>query len=386
MTHNDLGVGMKLKEDGVYYETQPRRAMIDRAYTESLSEEMRVLYVALTRAREKLILVATPRSLPSCINSAAMAVCGGGIPPYALVQSGSFAVWLTMAVIRHPDGGALRERAALPVEALPADGSHFHIVFYEEPEEKNTDRSSDEAAEKAEAVEPTDETRPAPNPELMALIEERLQYRYPYDALIGVPAKVTASELTKREHSGDTIDLVRPSFLMGGGLTPVERGKALHKYMEFANFRAAAESPDRELERLQQYGFLTETEAKAVDIEKVRRFFAQMQPMLSEAGEILREREFSVMLDPAHTSLVTDVALEEEAVVLEGECDCVLVYEDGSVILDYKTDRISDPQKLAEHYGTQLRLYRYAMAKVLQKPVKGISLYSFYLDKLIEVE
>ena len=78
--------------------------------------------------------------------------------------------------------------------------------------------------------------------------------------------------------------------------------------------------------------------------------------------------------------------LEEEAVVLEGECDCVLEYEDGSVILDYKTDRISDPQKLAEHYATQLRLYRYAMAKVLQKPVKGIYLYSFYLDKLIEVE
>ena len=386
MTHNDLGVGMKLKEDGVYYETQPRRAMIDRAYTESLSEEMRVLYVALTRAREKLILVATPRSLPSCINSAALAVCGGGIPPYALVRSGSFAVWLTMAVIRHPDGGALRERADLPVEALPADGSRFHIVFYEEPEEEETDRSSDEAAEKAEAVEPTDETRPAPNPELMALIEERLQYRYPYDALLGVPAKVTASELTRREHSGDTIDLVRPSFLMAGGLTPVERGKALHKYMEFANFRAAAESPDRELERLLRYGFLTENEAKAVDIEKVRRFFVQMQHMLSQAEEIWRERAFSVMLDRAHTALVTDVPLEEEAVVLEGECDCVLEYEDGSVILDYKTDRISDPQKLIEHYATQLRLYRYAMAKVLQKPVKGIYLYSFYLDKLIEVE
>ena len=71
--------------------------------------------------------------------------------------------------------------------------------------------------------------------------------------------------------------------------------------------------------------------------------------------------------------------------MLEGECDCVLVYDDGAVILDYKTDRIADPQKLIEHYGTQLKLYRFAMEKVLRKPVKGIYLYSFYLDRLIEV-
>ena len=197
---------------------------------------------------------------------------------------------------------------------------------------------------------------------------------------------MTASELTKKEHSGESVNLVRPAFMMSGGLTPTERGKALHRFMEFASFRAAAESPLRELKRLLRLGFLTEAEAEAVDTSKVEAFFEQMKPMLDKASKILREREFSVILDREHIPLVTVTDVGGEHIVLEGECDCVLVYGDGAVILDYKTDRIADPAKLTEHYGTQLRLYRYAMEKVLGMPVKGIYLYSFYLDKLIEVK
>ena len=111
-----------------------------------------------------------------------------------------------------------------------------------------------------------------------------------------------------------------------------------------------------------------------------------MKPMLAGADEILREREFSVILDREHTSVVTESDVGDEPIVLEGECDCVLVYPDGAVILDYKTDRIADPDRLVEHYGTQLRLYRYAMERVLEMPVKGIYLYSFYTDRLIEVK
>ena len=196
---------------------------------------------------------------------------------------------------------------------------------------------------------------------------------------------MTASELTRKENSGTSISLTRPAFMMSGGLTPTERGKALHKYMEFANFRAAAESSGEELKRLVRYGFLTGTEADAVDTDKISSFFEQMKPMLSASKEILREREFSVLLDREHLSVVTENDTGGEPVVLEGECDCVLIMEDGAVILDYKTDRIADPSKLIEHYGTQLRLYRYAMEKVLGMPVSGIYLYSFYLNRLIEV-
>lgn len=386
MTHNDLALGMKMKEDGVYYETQLRRAIIDRSYLESLSEEMRVLYVALTRAREKLIMVGTPRSVNACLNGAALAVSGGDIPPYALVQSGSFAAWLMMAALRHPDGSVLRDRLNIHIDTIP-DDSHLKIILQTGEEEPEEPEDSEAAAEAEETV-PVSEAAPEEIPvdeALVAAMEERLQYRYPYETLQNIPSKVTASELTKQEHSGNSIDLMRPSFLMTGGLTPTERGRALHKYMEFANFRAAAEAPDKELERLTKQGFLTETEAAAVDLARVNTFFEQMQPMLSDAREILREREFSVLLDKEHTKYVTDVEIEGESIVLEGECDCILVYDDGAVILDYKTDRIRDPGRLVEHYATQLRLYRYAMAQVLDMPIKGLYLYSFYIDELIAV-
>ncbi len=385
ITHNDLGIGMKMKEDGVLYDTQIRRAIIGRSCTENLSEEMRILYVALTRAKEKLIMVATPISVRSCVNDAAIAVYhaeeNGQIPPFAVSQGHSFAAWLAMAAIQHTDCGCLRELSTLCVEPLPAPGCRLKAVIYD------ADSATEEEAQpETESVE-TPQTEDSRSDEaLMAAIRERLSFQYPYGHLTGVPTKVTASELTKREHSGDSINLVRPSFMMSGGLTPTERGKALHKYMEFANFRAAAESPEQELKRLQQYGFLTETEANAVDTAKITAFFTRMKPMLSTAEEILREREFSVILDREHTSVVTECDIGGEPIVLEGECDCVLVYPDGAVILDYKTDRISAPEKLTEHYGTQLRLYRYAMELVLEKPVKGIYLYSFYLDQLIEVK
>ena len=387
ITHNGLGIGMKIKEDGARYETQIRRAIIERSHSESLSEEMRILYVALTRAKEKLIMVATPGSVRKCVNDAAIAVYhssgGGKITPFAVSQCNSFAAWLAMAAIRHPDCGCLREISDICVEPEADTGCRLKAVVY------NGESESGEAGTPAAGAAPEEAPEAGerkPDEALMAEIRKRLGFRYPYDSLTGVPTKVTASELTKLEHSGESVNLMRPSFMMSGGLTPTERGKALHKYMEFANFRAAAESPEQELKRLQKYGFLTETEADAVDTSKIASFFEQMRPMLSGAVEILREREFSVILDRAHTSFVTDVDIGGEPIVLEGECDCVLVYDDGAVILDYKTDRIADPQKLTEHYGTQLKLYRYAMERVLNKPVKGIYLYSFYLDELIEVK
>ena len=382
MTHNDLGIGMKMKEDGAWYETQIRRAIAERSRDEALSEEMRILYVALTRAKEKLIMVASPLSLRSCVNDAAIAVYnagGSGVSSVALSHCHSFAAWLAIAAIQHPDGGCLRDMADICVDVRLDADCRLRTYIYE-PETQ----SAPEAPGEEPSTDNSGEV-PPPDEELVVAIEERLQFVYPYDYLNGIPTKVTASELTRKEHSGSSISLTRPSFMMSGGLTPTERGQALHKFMEFANFRAATESLESELKRLVRYGFLTETEASAVDLCKIASFFEQMKPMLSTAKEILREREFSVLLDSEHLSVVTEGDTGGEPVVLEGECDCVLVNDEGAVILDYKTDRIGDPAKLAEHYGTQLRLYRYAMEKVLNLPVSGIYLYSFYLDRLIEV-
>ena len=384
ITHSDLGIGMKMKENGAWYETQIRKAIVERSQSESLSEEMRILYVALTRAKEKLIMVATPTYFKSCIKNAAVAAINSGdegeISPFAISQCNSFAAWLMMAAIRHPDCGCLREISDICVDPVPAPECRLKAFIFEAD-------ASPESRELPAADAGLSQETPEciPDEGLMKAIRQRLSFRYPWEALSGIPTKVTASELTKREHSGESVNLARPAFMMSGGLTPTERGKALHKYMEFANFRAAAQSPEQELKRLKKYGFLTGNEADAVDTSKIMTFFERMKPMLEGAEEILREREFSVILDREHISFVTDADIGEEPVVLEGECDCVLVYSDGAVILDYKTDRISDPEKLAEHYGTQLKLYRYAMEQVLDKPVKGIYLYSFYLDQLIEV-
>ena len=202
--------------------------------------------------------------------------------------------------------------------------------------------------------------------------------------LFGVPAKVSASELAAESAGEDYEILSRPAFLGKAGLTPAERGTALHHYMQFADYAAAAKHPRQELERLKSGGFLSEEEANAVDLRHVAAFFqSPVAKRMLASEQSYRELRFTVEI-PA-SLLKADVPAEQQ-VMLQGAVDCVFVEPDGAVIIDYKTDRAASPEELWSRYRVQLALYRLAVERVLETPVKECMLYSFALGHAVTGE
>ena len=230
------------------------------------------------------------------------------------------------------------------------------------------------------------EAAPAlPNESMKAEIERKIDYTYPYAALHGVQAKVAASDLASREFSAQYAVSSRPAFLSEKGLTPAERGTALHAFMQFADYRKAAADPAGELGRLVERGFLTVEQGGAVEIEKVRAFFSgPVARRILASPRVLREYRFTVEIPAGTVQPELTGKLAEQPVVLQGAVDCAFEENGKLVLVDYKTDRAKDPAELWQRYRAQLALYRLALEQCTGLQVGECLLYSFYLNAAIE--
>ena len=237
---------MKLRdpETGARVTTLPREAAaleIDRG---EMSEELRVLYVAMTRAKEKLLLVTTVKDAEKTLGKLASRLTEEPrLQPYVVRSASCISDWLLLCAMRHPDGGTLREMAAaLPGVTVSCD-TPWAIRIVSPP-----------AAE--EQGQPEAEAPAMPDQALLLQLRSELDFVYPYAGLRGVPTKVAASDLAAEPFSFQYAATARPAFLSKQGLTPAERGTALHQYMQFCDYETARTQPERECERLVKQGFL----------------------------------------------------------------------------------------------------------------------------------
>lgn len=375
--HPELGPGLRLKDPatGCRYTTLPREAAALELERDGMSEELRILYVALTRAREKLVAVTAVKNAAKTLSKlSARLTDKERIQPYVVRGATSISDWLLLCALRHPDGKALRDMAgASPEITVPAEeGWDIRVVH---PKEERP-----EAGVSAAAPVP-------PDPALRRELEARLDYRYPYAGLRGVCAKVAASELASGEFSERFAAVSRPAFLEKTGLTPAQRGTALHAFMQFADFRGAAEAPGKELERLVREGYLTPYEAEAVDLGHVERFFeSKLAKRILASGRVEREYRFTVEIPASDANPGLAPPAGDERVVLQGAVDCAFEEDGGIVIVDFKTDRTNDPESLWRRYRGQLALYRRALVQCTGKNVNECLLYSFGMDRAISRE
>lgn len=369
-----LGLGLKLKDEstGARYSNIIRDAVMLENRGEAMSEELRVLYVAMTRAREKLIMVSTMENLDSTLaRLSAQLTEGPRIAPFTVKSLSSMGEWLLLCALKHPDGAYLRDR--IGAEDSIVSRAHFTPWVI-----------SALAAEEAPAPEPAPEQAEIrPDPALMEQIRQKIEFRYPHEGLNGIPAKVTASALSEKE-AGREQSLSRPAFLSAKGLTPAERGIALHSFMQFCEFKKAAVNPESECSRLVQSGFITAEEGAAVNLQKVRAFFeSPLGKRMTHADRVLKEQRFTANI-PAN--LVNPEFPAEVPVILQGAVDCAF-YENGRLfIVDFKTDRIDSEEQLKAAYGMQLSLYAKALTQVREVPVGGCYLYSLHMNREIQVE
>ncbi len=373
LLHSRYGYAQKLFDPALSagFNTMPRTALSMEISRDEMSEELRVLYVAMTRAKQKLIMLATPsRGVESFIANISKKLAGQrDLTPFAVRSANSPADWLTMCALLHPDGEPLRAYAELEVDHEPQSDFRFTCRVI------NTPFDSDEVSENAENTE-----LPEVNDAVIEVLKQHDAYRYPYEGLNRLPVKVAASVLAHQQ-SRDNREryLNRPAFLSREKLNSAEKGTALHAFMQFADFTAARRDIAAQLKALSDGGYLTSAQADSIDMQRAERFIeSDLVTRCLNADAVYKEYRFNVRI-PAHT---VDPKVEEpfrdEPVILQGAVDLAFVEDGELVIVDYKTDRVKRAEILAERYAKQLMLYKGAMEECLGLPVKECLIYSIH--------
>ena len=349
------------------YNTMPRRALALEISRDEKSEELRVLYVALTRAKQKLIVVSSPKSgAASYLGGISKKLAGEReISPYVVRSAGSISDWLTMCAMLHPDGEPLREFAEMEVE-------------YEHESDFRMDCNiitSLYGADEAQAEEAADDKRI--NTAVIDELKKHAAFEYPYDGLRKLPVKVAASTLAHKQSDAGERYLDRPAFLSGSKLNSAEKGTALHTFMQFADFAAARGDIGAEISRLTEEGYLTQAQADSIDTARASAFVnSRLADRVMNAERVYKEYRFTVRIPAARVNPDIGERFGDESVILQGAVDLAFVEDGALVIVDYKTDRVKRPGELIGRYATQLELYREALTQCLGLPVKECIIYS----------
>ena len=383
LVHPDYGLGpvcYDLKRR-IQYPTVARTALQTALEREGKAEEMRVLYVAMTRAKEKLILVASMNNAARRLGKlAALADCP--VSPNAVGEASSMAEWVLLPLLCREEAGALRAYGQAGTGHIAAAGDSLWTVTVHEaaPYFRRREERAQEAAGPAEEV-PFD-------PEI-------LDFRYPHAAAGQLQTKITATQLKGRPKDQEIAEGVwpgllpvkfeKPRFLSGERpLSAAERGTATHALMQYIPL----DCPDvgAEVERLVAQRRLTAEQAAAVDTAAVERFLrSPLAREMRSAQKLWREYRFSLLTDGA--DYLGEEAAGEE-LLLQGVVDCFFETEDGLTVVDFKTDRVNDQEAQArrtEEYRAQVQAYSDALEKIFQKKVCRRVLYYFHTGTAVEV-
>ena len=387
---------------------------------ETLAEEMRILYVAMTRAEEKLILVGAVRDLAK----SATGWCQD-ISASTIMQAKSLLDWLGLTLVRHNDGAVLRrlagcEEPGAKNEERGNDNSRWDLTIHQEDqvyvnEESKVEQQSVSNAILLKQVKNLQPVQPEGlNDSLQARINQALNWQYPFANTIGKAAKVTLDDLKLKEHpslaelkrvpgargedkgarkninldaSNRPVILKRPQFLQQKtGLSATERGTAFHLVMQHIDLKQAVTGRylAELLADLEKREILTAEQRAVINPNQILKFFnGPLGQRLLKATGLQRELAFSLAL-PAGT-VYPDLLFTDEKVLVQGVLDCLWYEGDGWIIVDYKSDYVlaEDINDFVERYRGQLNLYSLAVEKILKQPVKERYLYLFGLCRAV---
>ena len=360
-----LGIGIKVhNEEKLYdYSTIPHTVVRSMNKSALLSENLRVLYVAMTRAKEQFISFITLDDLESKVNKLAPKACNGTVGPYFCSGIHCDGDFLMLAALLHQDGAELRKYAEFGIKNVSADFPlNIEII------DSVDDIAESEPAEKAE-----------PSKIVIAQIGDKLSYQYENIVLSREAAKRTASGLDESIKSFDYFASAKPAFMNDGEMTPAEKGTAMHAFMQYCDYEGAKNDLEAEIARLADNAFITKAQADSLNRENLNALFnSDFAKRLFHSDKIYRELKVSTFVKLKD---IGDIDSDEE-VLIQGISDCVFEENGELVLVDYKTDKVKSENQLLSMYENQIAFYRKAVAKALGKNVKEALLYSFSLSKV----
>ncbi len=376
--HEKTGVGLKVcdKKNFKKYNTVQYEASKTLCTLSDCSEELRILYVAMTRAKEKLIMTAAVTDIDKAAASAAADCVGDEIHSVSVEKAPSLISLLLTAFMRHPDASELRKAAGYAGEYdltsdFPLDINLIYDGFEtQEPEARGMN------------------AEPKADEKITEEIRKRTEYKYPYGELAFCATKKSASSFNEASVNADFFACAVPSFAESSGLTAAGRGTAVHRFMEVCDFKAAKESFEDERERLVNTRKLTPEQAAAIPKDYVTGFFnSSLYARIENSEKVMRERKFTVYVPLSFANPELETDFSDERVLIQGVIDCAF-FEDGElVVLDYKTDRVKSADELVNRYLRQLEIYKIAAEQSFGVRVKETLLYSLYLgeEKRIDI-
>jgi len=364
------------------YPSAAKQAVSGLLRQEAVSEELRVLYVGMTRARELLIMTYCSDYMKTKLRKLVQ-LCGCTTDAQMAALASCEGDWVLAEALQRTEAGELHNLAGKPSNTRVTDDP-WMIRLHSGSEVMRQQTVPMEAASADAETELPDRNT------LMRM----LNYRYPHADASQLPSKITATQLKGRgldtevsEHAGKTYvqqsRTRRPAFLQQE-MTAAQAGTVVHLAMQFIRYEACSDeaSVAKELDRLVEEEFLTKAQRDAVKPEKILRFFrSELGQRVLKAEQVRREFKFSVLMDAGEMN----PAAAGEQILLQGVTDCCLIEADGITVIDFKTDRVlpGREQEKAEYYRGQLDGYAAALTRILEKPVTKKYLYFFETDTAV---
>lgn len=362
------GIGLKVNNEELLcrYNSLQYTCIKSVNFYASMSENLRVLYVAVTRAKEQFITFATFKNgtYADHINKLSSKLYCNKIIPLSVKGINNDGDLILLCALLHKDGKILRDCCENDIKPLH-NGFDFNLdIQVISGEIENT---SDE------------QTDVKPNDELVEQIREKLTFKYERSELASFASKRTASTLDEKEQSYRFFATSKPAFLNESGMTAAEKGTAMHAFMQYCDYSNAKSDLESEIARLTDNGYIMPEQAKSLSRDKLKTLFeSDFASRMFNADKIYREIKVSsyVPVNQIEDTQYTD------SVLIQGIADCVFEENGELVLVDYKTDRVSSEEELLDLYKNQIAFYRKAVEKTLKKPVKEAVLYSFALNKI----
>lgn len=375
----DLGMGPQYIDSDRYIEfkTLAKKALAIKEKNEAISEEMRILYVALTRAKEKLIIVGRQKDVNKKMSEKQKlleiysTIDDNKINPYLLQKYKTYLDWLELIYLKEGVANTKnlftvninkREKTSVKIENEVEDISEKII----EESNKNNDEQEKEK------------------------IKEILNWQYKHQSIEGIPTKTSVSKL-KEEREQEIQITQEPKFIneeVKTKLTGAQKGTLIHlclqKMRETEEYNL--EKITELIEGLKDKEIITEIEAQNIDKEKLLEYTnSQLWTELKQAKEIHKEHPFYINIKASR--IYNQINKEDdEDILVQGVIDLFFIDKDDKLILvDYKTDYVQHENELVEKYKGQLDLYKEALEHSLDKKVDRMCIYSVYLNKLIEI-
>ena len=411
LIHPEYGLGADaiLPDKRMIVSTLNKQVIRRKLLEESLGEEIRVLYVALTRAKEKLIMIGTISNLEKEMMylSRFREKEDELLPVETRLKAKNYWDYVLPALSRHRCMDDLyREFGLLP----PSDNSLYHdqaefevkritarMLADAEVAEQAFDQMEDSVLEFWDCEKVIDQ-------QIRQELEKRFGFVYPYENRKDIPVKVSVSDLKKRSYHEETdfeeavyfepdiVPLI-PRFVEekkeeGDEFTGSARGTAYHRVMECIEYNKvdSAERLKEQLHSLVQNKKMSAAEAECVRISDIRAFvecdLGQRMKKAAVEGRLFREQPFVISRSAAEIEETWD---PQERVLVQGIIDAYFLEEDEIILVDYKTDRVrrNEEQMLIDRYHTQLEDYAQALQRMTGRKVKEKYIYSFTLKKAI---